>query len=528
HTPSYELEKLKVDPGIHDLWGYSLKRGWDIIEEHPWVVGCIAFAWRDPYIRDRSDRIVPALHHESRWGVVDESFRIKPEYHHLAKVYAPVQVSTAPIRADLAEHPVLTVENQYDFINLSSIHTQWVLLGPEGTVQEGQWDLDVTPHTSKELPVPVIPEHRGSYILQLSFRDSSDRLVQKVQIPFVWSSTHKGADQPSPADRLKVLRDADLIGIAWSNGIYWFNRVQGLLRYVEVGDEKMELAGPQLNQRLALSRPGRWFDWQSGVATATENWTRRVFAQGLEEFKVTDPTNRSEIRVETVHQYQNGLMRTVWAIRPDGEITITLTLPPKGYGVSWRFPVTCRQVTEEMRDANLIRRFPERLAWRKNGLWTWYPEDHLGRNSGISSLMNPHDPQNHAMKMNAGYVSIGPTDKSINMVIRDPQARIHVKSHLWYNEFEVFVQGRLEDDYDYFDRTNPLKALPHALSEQQRTYSFKIQFVDQLGLEALELRELDHYEVLISRSEFWDRFVDELQVEDMRGTVKGLSPEYRE
>ncbi|MFC1619998.1 glycoside hydrolase family 2 TIM barrel-domain containing protein [Candidatus Neomarinimicrobiota bacterium] len=528
HTPSYELDKLKYDPGIHDLWGYSLKRGWDIIRKHPWVVGCITFAWRDPYVRDRSGKIVPALHHESRWGVVDESFRIKPEYHHLFKVYAPVQVSDKPILVDSERHPTLTIENQYDHTNLSEITSEWEILDSDSITRRGTWKLDVEPRTIAEVRVPEIPEHQGKYILRLSFRDSSGRLVQRVMLPYTWGEVSPQLSHSPAKGDMQIKYEGDFAIISWQGGAYWFDSTLGLLRRVEVGDEVMDLTGPDLNQRIALPRAGRWFDWRTGIGTATENWTRRVFSQGLEKFEVSVAADASMAKVETLHGYQNGSMKSVWEIHPDGLIKLTVMLPPQGYGVSWRFPVTSRHVTEEMKNANLLHRFPERLSWRKYGLWSWYPADHLGSNIGVSSFLNPHDPQNHAMKINAAFVGIGPSDKSINMVIRDPEAQIHVKCHFWYNEFEVFIQGRLEDDYDYFDRTNPLKALPHALSEEHRTYSFSLQFVNGNELSALEDRELDTYNLLIDRNWFWSNFTDDLSAGDLKGTVKGLSPKYTE
>ncbi|MFC1483513.1 glycoside hydrolase family 2 TIM barrel-domain containing protein [Candidatus Neomarinimicrobiota bacterium] len=528
HTPSYELDKLKYDPGIHDLWGYSLKRGWDIIRKHPWVIGCITFAWRDPYVRDSSGKIVPALHHESRWGVVDESFRLKPEYHHLFNVYAPVQVTDKPILVDSERHPTLTIENRYDHTNLSEIMSEWEILCPDSVTRKGTWELDVKPHTSAELEVPEIPEHQGKYILRLSFRDSSGRLVQRVMLPYTWGEVSPQLSHSPAKGDMQIKHEGDFAIISWQGGAYWFDSTLGLLRRVEVGDEVMDLTGPDLNQRIALPRAGRWFDWRTGIGTATENWTRRVFSQGLEKFEVSVAADGSTATVEALHRYQNGSMKSVWEIQPDGLIRLTLTLPPQGYGVSWRFPVTSRHVTEEMKKANLLHRFPERLSWRKYGLWSWCPADHLGRNIGVSSFLNPHDPQNHAMKINAAFVGIGPSDKSINMVIRDPEAQIHVKCHFWYNEFEVFVQGRLEDDYDYFDRTGPLKAMPHALSDEQRIYSFNLQFVNERELSGMENRELDSYNLLIDRYRFWSSFTDDLSTGDLEGTVKGLSPKYTE
>ncbi|UCH10259.1 MAG: hypothetical protein JSU61_13865, partial [Fidelibacterota bacterium] len=528
HTASYELEKLKYDPGIHDLWGYSLKRGWDIIQVHPWVAGCITFAWRDPYVRDRAGRIVPALHHESRWGIVDESFRIKPEYHHLWKVYAPVRIYSDPIPADNRKKAVLTVKNGYDFTNLGQRDATWKIIGPEGVVREGRWKLEMAPHTQKEVKVPAFPPRKGNYLLELTFKDAEGRLIQRDLIPFIWKDYPQTSIEKPTKGKLSVIEEGGLVKVTWSQGDYYFNKTSGLLCRARVGHETLAMAGPHLNERLSLPRAGRWFDWRDGVSMATENWTRRVFPLKLESFQVTSSPDSSQVKVETAHQYLDGSLQANWTVHYDGQITLTLTLPPNGNGVSWRFPVNCRNVTEEMTRSNLSRRFPERLSWRKNGLWTWYPDDHIGRNTGIASFLNPHDPQNRSMKINTAFLAVGPRDKSMNMVIRDPGARIHVKCHPWYNEFEVFIQGRLEDDYDYFDRTNPLRALPHALADDQRTYTFSLEFMDKEELEQCELEELDPYMTLIKRSHFWSGFTDDLSVEDQRGTVRGLPLTYPE
>jgi hypothetical protein len=528
HTPSYELDLLKFDPGIHDLWGYSIKRGWDIVLKNPWVAGVITFAWRDPYIRDGSGHIVPALHHESRWGIVDELFTLKPEYHHLFKVYSPVKVSLDPLVVGKNKVPSIEIENCYDFTNLKSLDSEWKIFDQDKVIEEGKWELDIPPRSKKELTIPGILKKKKESILQLSFKDSWDRLVQCVRIPFVWEGYLDKKKNIKKSGKLTYKYEDNLTGVVWSNGVYYFDKTTGFLRCVEVRDQKFMMAGPHLNQRIAFPRAGRWFDWRAGVSVATENWTRRIFSMGLVSFDIHMNSDKTEAIIKTIHKYHNGNMTIVWNVRSDGQINMTCTLPPQGYGLSFRFPVNCRIITDKMRKEGSTRRFSERIAWRHCGLWSWLPENHLARNVGVASFLRPHDPQNHAMKINTAFLSVGPNDKSVNLVIQDPDALIHTKCHYWYNEFEVFIQGRLEDDYDYFDRTSPLKALPHALSEDQRTYSFIIRFVDKKNLEKLEKQELNLHHALIERNKFWQNYVDDLTVDDMKGTVKGLPPNYPE
>jgi hypothetical protein len=524
HVASYELDKLKYDPGIHDLWGYSLKRGWDVLKKNPWVAGCIAFAWRDPYIRDRSGKIVPAIHREARWGVVDECFRIKPEYHHLFKVYSPVKVSTEPIILDDENSPEITIENLYDFLNISVLKTNWKILQDERVVAQGQWHLDIEAGTKKKIEVPLPPAHKDSYILQISFWDSEDRLVQRVMIPYVWNNLNKPANEVKIKGKLEVLEDNKLVIVKWENGEYCFDKSIGILQVVKVGEEEIQLRGPELNMKIPLPNPGSTFRKK----TCIENWTRRVFTGKLDSFKIEEDINNSEVRIETVHQYKTGLLKKVFAVRPNGEIQITCTLPPNGYGISFMFPVTARVIPEEMEDQNRRKSFTDCLSWRRCGLWSWFPNNHLARNMGISNCLNHHDPQNKAMKINTSFLAVGPKDKSLNLVVRDPEAKIHVKCDNWYNELEIFIQGRLEDEYDYFNRVNPLKAMPHAISEDQRTYSFIFQFIDKDGLIEMEQQELNLYHTLIERSKFWRKNVDDLSVDYKIKTVKELLLEFTE
>ncbi|MBN2412474.1 hypothetical protein JXQ31_12360 [candidate division KSB1 bacterium] len=527
HTPAYELDKLKLDPGIHDLWGYSIKRGWDIVRQSPWVIGIITFAWRDPCIRNAEGEIIPALHNEAKWGIVNELFHKKPEYDHLFKVYSPVQVLEKSLTVKAGETPELTLENGYDFTNLKQLNITWRLLDSGKLLQQGNWEPDLPPHKTGQFKTPAMPDKPRSTILQLIFKDK-DRLVQRVEIPFRWPDMPIKKETPAAQGKTVLVQDSAEVEIKWDHGSYFFDRESGTLCRVRVGDEELMLRGLDLNQRIALPAQGRWFDWKNGNSTATTNWTQRVFSLGLKNMQIIQSGDSSTVVLSITHRYSNGDLETRWAIFPDGRIKITATLPPQGYGLSLRFPVFCRTVTEEMKSRNLYKRFAERLAWCKNSLWSWLPEDHLGRNIGIASLLNPHDPQNNAMKINTAYFAVGPDDKSINLIISDPQARIHTRCHSYYNEFELFIQGRLEDDYDYFDRTNPLRAMPQALDEQ-RTYSFFIRFVDKNSLEQIEKVELDPYYTLVSRAEFWDNFHDDLSVGNKTGsTVKGLTPFYKE
>jgi beta-galactosidase len=529
HVPAYELDRLQQDPGIHELWGYALKRGWDLVRAAPWVIGAVTFAWRDPYYRDGSGDLVPALHNEARWGVVDERLRPKPEYHHLFKVYAPIRVATQPVVLGGAP-PRIWIENRHDFTDLRDVRATWTLIGPHGPVRTGDWPLALPPRSQATvmLPAGLLPQPGAGDRFELSFHDREGRLLQRDLIPFVWDEDGAPATEPAGVPPRIEERDG-LVIVSWPGGSWRFDRSLGLLRWATLGDETLLLSGPELNQRLAFPRES----WE--LAPAVRSETRRVSALALEGFEVrADGVGGAEVLAR--HRHATGPLLVRFRIDGRGRLTMTATLPPEAYGVSFRFPVTSRSALDAARKAeNRPRPFAERISWRHHGLWSWYPEGHVGASAGISALVDhsdlaPHDPRNRATRLNTAFFSLGPADRSLAFVIEDEAARIHVQPQFRYNEVELFVQGRPDDDYDYFDRTGPLEALPHALSAEQRTFRFQVRLVDSAGLEALERRELDPHHVLVERARFWQRARAQAAREETRGegTLRGLPASYPE
>jgi hypothetical protein len=533
HVPAYELDRLKSDPGIHELWGYALKRGWDLVRAAPWVIGAITFAWRDPYYRDGSGDLVPALHNEARWGVVDERLRPKPEYHHLFKVYSPIGVSTQPLLAGGGPAPRLWIENRFDFTDLRDVLATWTLLGPRGPVRAGEWPLALPPRSQATVPLPaeLLPRGGDGDRFELAFRDKDGRLLQRDLIPFVRNGDEAPDAEPTGAPSPPQIEQRDgLVIVSWAGGSWRFDRTLGLLRWATVGAETLLLSGPELNQRLSFPRES----WE--LAPAVQSETRRVSALALEGFEVR-ASEQGSVEVTARHRHATGSLLTRFRVDGRGRLTVTCTLPPDAYGVSFRFPVTARSALDEARKAeNRPRPFAERLSWRHHGLWSWYPEGHVGASAGVSRLVGhsdlaPHDPRNRAMRFNTAFFSLGPADRALAFVVEDPTARIHVQPQFRYNELELFVQGRPDDDYDYFDRTGPLEALPHALSVEERTFQFQLRLLDAAGLEALERRELDPHRVLVERARFWQRVRTQTPLEtgvSREGTVRGLPAAYPE
>jgi hypothetical protein len=530
HVPAYELDRLDRDPGIHELWGYALKRGWDLVRAAPWVTGAIAFAWRDPYYRDGSGDLVPALHNEARWGVVDERLRPKPEYHHLFKVYSPIGVSTQPLALG-GPAPRLWIENRFDFTDLRDVRASWTLLGPSGPVRAGEWPLALPPRSQAtvRLPAELLPRGGEGDRFELSFRDKEGRLLQRDLIPFVREGDEAPDEEPTAPPPPQIEEREGLVIVSWAGGSWRFDRALGLLRWATLGAESLLLSGPELNQRLSFPRES----WE--LAPALRSETRRVGALALEDFEVRAGDGEA-VEVTARHRHATGPLVTRFRIDGRGRLTLTCTLPPDAYGVSFRFPVTARSALDDARKAeNRPRPFAERLSWRHNGLWSWYPEGHVGAGAGVSRLVGhddlaPHDARNRAMRFNTAFFSAGPADRTLNFVVEDPTARIHVHPQFLYNELELFVQGRPDDDYDYFDRTGPLEALPHALSAEERTFQFQLRLVDVVGLAALERRELDPHRVLVERARFWQRFrAQATRVDSMaEGTVRGFPAGYPE
>lgn len=135
HVQCYNRRELVTDPGIRSDWGRPLARMVDLIWQQPGCVGGAIWSGIDDVFQMPDGSLTGYGH----WGPIDGLRRQKPEYHGMRAAYTPVRFLTA--ETPTAGPLVLTIQNRYNFTNLSAVKLAWKCGEETGIVA-----LDLPPH----------------------------------------------------------------------------------------------------------------------------------------------------------------------------------------------------------------------------------------------------------------------------------------------------------------------------------------------------------------------------------------------
>jgi beta-galactosidase len=142
-----------------------------------------------------------------------------------------------------------------------------------------------------------------------------------------------------------------------------FSRGSGVIRRATAGGHAVLLSGPSLHILPA--------DPAANDVPAPEGWT-------LNSFDVDAAGDRAVVSVRGGYPDLVGTYRTT--VDASGEIVATYDFVYSGKALL-------------AREIGLKLGLPENmdtLRWERNGEWTWYPEDHIGRNRGTAHAHADH------------------------------------------------------------------------------------------------------------------------------------------
>ena len=154
-----------LDPGDRDYYIEPLIPVWDAVQASKNVQGGMIWAWVDDVFlvpgRDseygrgsigQPEHALDRIYHipgrgivgDAPWGIVDGWRRKKPEFWHVKMLMSPVHLQQRDLPAWKAGEPAtFTVDNRYEFTNLSELALEWSVGSQHGTIHP-----DVAPRTS--------------------------------------------------------------------------------------------------------------------------------------------------------------------------------------------------------------------------------------------------------------------------------------------------------------------------------------------------------------------------------------------
>jgi beta-galactosidase len=123
-------------------------------------------------------------------GIVNPDRTPQRDYWETKAVYAPVAVLVTELPFKTAKrHISVTVRNDYDFIDLSSIKIYWKLFVNQRELASGNARLNAPPHTSATLEIPTTAitriEPRKAYYVLLRFNRGDDSEITQRSVHLV-------------------------------------------------------------------------------------------------------------------------------------------------------------------------------------------------------------------------------------------------------------------------------------------------------------------------------------------------------
>jgi beta-galactosidase len=368
------------DPGYRDYYVVPLRAIMDEFFKSNVVQGSFIWAWSDDlfavpgrsseYGRDRTPLHALSgvygmpgrgIAGDAPWGVIDGWRRLKPEYWHIKNLHSPVKVDASALALPEQGRPLqIAVENRYDFSPFSELKIDWELGGRRGTANS-----TLRQHESGVLEIqPGFQPAPGSE-LALRFTDRAGRIVQTARIRI----GEKAEPQQQPGKGpLRTYEETALAGrtlrVAGDGFELGFSRATGQVRRAVAGGRGVLYQAPELHVIPADPTLAEFPDPQS--------W--RLDGQIQVE---SDP---SRVVVTAHGHYPNlaGVYKTT--VDSSGAVE-----------VSYDFTYTGPELNAREIGARLgLPLSHEKLSWKRQGEWSDYPADHIGRTRGTATAHARH------------------------------------------------------------------------------------------------------------------------------------------
>ena len=356
HIACYNLDELQRDVNVRNFWGESVKIGWENIFEDDGALGGALWGGIDDvfYIPDGTTERWQS--HSSgqtagygEWGsVLDAYLREKPEAYLTKKAYSPVRVEEDSCYTEDGTLYV-PVKNWFDHTDLNEVEVEFTSGETSGRIRIQE---SIAPHSQGIISVPGIDG--SSNTVNLKFYTADGIMVDEynVQLAAVQYSFAPAGSTPP-----QVTESEDELIVNGENFAMVFSKTTGLITSGTFGGEEGALltGGPYLHitgiNLGAYTKAG-----ENGIS-----WSESQDGTG--------------VIVTLKGSYENGQgVQFDVGISGNGIITTDYTLttaPAEGsyseVGISYDIP-------SDM----------ESVSWLRDGLYSAYPEDHIGRNEGTA------------------------------------------------------------------------------------------------------------------------------------------------
>ena len=365
HLNVYNRSELVTDPGVRSDWALALSPTWENMYKTDGVLGGSIWSGIDDIFQLPNGDAVGY----GPWGPIDGWRRPKPEYWDMKKIYSPIRVQTD--RLSPAKELVIHLENRYTYTDFNELQLNWKY-GDE----QGVSFASIKPGESGQIRIPIMNPDQANE-LYLSFTDPRGFIADEYIIPVGKQVQNELPELQPLTTQLK--KASDRYRITGKNFICEVSRTTGQILSLKQGKQEILNGGPWL---MALPLNG-------GGCYPNHNANTPLFNDICTEWKPTeiDAAKVGDDVVVTVKgsykEFEGSYKLTVNAA---GKLSVSYSfnaladVNPRQWGLVFEAPATFNKT-----------------FWRRDGLWSVYPEDHISRPvgeadlfySGLPSHLNP-------------------------------------------------------------------------------------------------------------------------------------------
>lgn len=350
HLNVYNRSELVTDPGIRSDWALALQPMWENMYRTDGVLGGSIWSGIDDIFQLPDGNAVGY----GAWGPIDGWRRPKPEYWDMKKIFSPVKVLTESLES--ARSFVLEAENRFTFTDFNELSLEWTY-GKEN----GRTQTSLRPGQKGQIRINVQDPSAGNQ-LYLRFKDPRGVVVDEYLIPVGEQMQNRVPELALEKTKLQTKKDRFVVhGKDFTCEI---SRTDGQIKRLIRGNRLVLEGGPWL---MALPLTG-------GGCYPNHNANTPVFndcCKGWVAEEVTAEKQENGVLVSVKGHYEGFsgnyqmLINANGQIRVNYEFTVETDLNPRQWGMVF----TSADGFDE-------------TFWRRDGLWSVYPSDHISRPVG--------------------------------------------------------------------------------------------------------------------------------------------------
>lgn len=358
HGSSYYQASLARDPGMRDFWGHSIKKFWERMFVTENCLGGAMWAVID-------DNGSGAWAFE--WGAIDLWRRFRPEYWHFRKAYSPIRINEMEtVEFDPGQPVTVRIKNWYDHTPLYELTVEWSMGQEKGKFTGPA----ILPHESGVITIPALKARKGDK-LALRFTDRYQRIVDE----FLLETATSSISFSGPAGKQPSVQHVNgTLNVKGERFEIAFDTTTGMITEGVIAGRTILKGGPYLN----LEGGVKLSNWQLRRMSWLPADSNRVVVTIKGSYDSVDVTY--DISIDGT-----GLLTTEYTL---DKFKLPAPLP---YKIPWNNQSAGGY--DEVGITFLLSEAVDRMEWKRKGIWSVYPEDHIGRTAGIAYRYTSHPVQ---------------------------------------------------------------------------------------------------------------------------------------